>query len=358
MRFAWLVDVRARLAGVPSAACRLVRAPLSRFPGCCRACGQPADQELVRSRHCHDTEHRSFGNPSRRRADDERRVACGADDQPGRVVSAGAVARMRERAPLIERDAFDASIANLAAYLALRRYDLRLLQVDLLGAGLTSLGRLEGRVTPNLDAVIWADDRLFGRNTAERVAFERFFAGQASLVRETDAVFGPRSSPRCSSICSRPTLTSVASIAPTMIQKPGRGWRRMRGLGRLEPDDRCGFSWTSPARRSVPARSRRRSASRACRRATRCCCAGRTRLRRLDSRPRSASPSPVRRWRSWHSCGPVIGSSSRMASWQPSSRRRMSAVPSCEWLASVPRAGSRSRRNGSAFPIPRSPSAP
>ena len=78
------------------------------------------------------------------------------------AVTAGAAARMREWAPLIERDAFDASAANLAAYLALRRHDLRPLQVDLMGAGLSSLGRLEGRVTANLDAVIWAVDRLSG----------------------------------------------------------------------------------------------------------------------------------------------------------------------------------------------------
>ncbi len=131
------------------------------------------------------------------------------------AVSAGAAARMREWAPLIERGAFDASAANLAAYLALRRHDLRPLQVDLMGAGLSSLGRLEGRVTANLDAVIWAVDRLSGKDTAERVAFERFFAGQASLVRNTDAVFGPRSSPRRVRIVV--TLPSEAAADGTLL---------------------------------------------------------------------------------------------------------------------------------------------
>ena len=38
------------------------------------------------------------------------------------------------------------SAENLAAYLALRRYDLRPLQHDLMELGLSSLGRLESRV--------------------------------------------------------------------------------------------------------------------------------------------------------------------------------------------------------------------
>ena len=87
MQCAWPVDVWARPTGVSSAVCSLVRPLLSMFSGCCRACGPPADQELVRSRHGHDTEHRSFGNPSRRSVDDERRVAGSADGQSGRAAS-------------------------------------------------------------------------------------------------------------------------------------------------------------------------------------------------------------------------------------------------------------------------------
>jgi len=43
---------------------------------------------------------------------------------------------------------------NLAYYLALRRRDLRPLQAALVPWGLSSLGRLENRVMPNLDAVL------------------------------------------------------------------------------------------------------------------------------------------------------------------------------------------------------------
>ncbi|MEH1909518.1 MAG: hypothetical protein V7L05_19070 [Nostoc sp.] len=46
------------------------------------------------------------------------------------------------------------SSLNLAYYLALRRHDLRLLQTALMPWGISSLGRIEARVLPNLDAVI------------------------------------------------------------------------------------------------------------------------------------------------------------------------------------------------------------
>jgi pyruvate kinase len=54
----------------------------------------------------------------------------------------------------IEKVDFLDSALNLAYYLALRRRDLRSLQTALMPWGLSSLGRLEGRVMPNLDAVI------------------------------------------------------------------------------------------------------------------------------------------------------------------------------------------------------------
>jgi pyruvate kinase len=52
----------------------------------------------------------------------------------------------------IERQAFRKSCLNLAYYLALRRHDLRALQTALMPWGLSSLGRLEARVLPNLDS--------------------------------------------------------------------------------------------------------------------------------------------------------------------------------------------------------------
>ena len=54
----------------------------------------------------------------------------------------------------IERASFVPSAANLAHYLALRHRDLRSLQVSVMPWGISSLGRLESRVMPTLDAVV------------------------------------------------------------------------------------------------------------------------------------------------------------------------------------------------------------
>src|SRR5689334_23375718 len=56
--------------------------------------------------------------------------------------------------PAIRRRAFRIGVLNLGHYLALRRRDLRRLQEALMVYGLSSLGRLESRVLPTLDAVI------------------------------------------------------------------------------------------------------------------------------------------------------------------------------------------------------------
>ncbi len=56
--------------------------------------------------------------------------------------------------PLIRRRSFRGSALNLAHYLALRKRDIRPLQQALMAWGLSSLGRSEGRVLPNLDAGI------------------------------------------------------------------------------------------------------------------------------------------------------------------------------------------------------------
>ncbi|XWK89167.1 MAG: hypothetical protein U7127_03605 [Phormidium sp.] len=56
--------------------------------------------------------------------------------------------------PSIKRKSFLLSALNLAYYLALRHHDLRPIQTALVPWGLSSLGRSESRVLPNLDAVI------------------------------------------------------------------------------------------------------------------------------------------------------------------------------------------------------------
>jgi pyruvate kinase len=132
------------------------------------------------------------------------------------TVAAEADAAVAAWAPSIVRPAFAASAHNFAAYLALRRRDLRDLQVELMALGLSSLGRLEGRVLANLDAVGWALDRLRGVIGAEPVTHERFWHGQITLGRNTDTVFGPRAAPRRVRIIV--TLPSAAADDPDLAR--------------------------------------------------------------------------------------------------------------------------------------------
>jgi len=94
----------------------------------------------------------------------------------------------------IQRPEFLASALNLAQYIALRRHDLRSLQVALIPWGLSSLGRIEARVMPNLDAVIATLANLCdapGLPSNRHPPIEDFFEGSRLLEQETEALFGP-----------------------------------------------------------------------------------------------------------------------------------------------------------------------
>jgi pyruvate kinase len=84
------------------------------------------------------------------------------------------------------------ALANLAHYLAFRRQDRRGLQRKLMWRGISSLGRLESRVLPTLDAVIVALSAMAGRPCPIMPPEEHdFFDGEARLRHATDALFGP-----------------------------------------------------------------------------------------------------------------------------------------------------------------------
>ncbi|GET39446.1 pyruvate kinase [Microseira wollei NIES-4236] len=94
---------------------------------------------------------------------------------------------------LIHRPVFKSSALNLAYYLALRRHDLRTLQTALMPWGLSSLGRIEARVLPNLDAVIATLGAICGEDPAKLPPHPRlgaFFAGDRLLQQHTEDVFG------------------------------------------------------------------------------------------------------------------------------------------------------------------------
>ena len=90
----------------------------------------------------------------------------------------------------IDRTAFRPSAHNLACYLVLRRRDLRKLQRPLMALGLSSLGRLEGRVLPALRAVRGALSALAGHAPERRPSAAAFFAGEARLQAHTHEILG------------------------------------------------------------------------------------------------------------------------------------------------------------------------
>lgn len=115
------------------------------------------------------------------------------------------------------RSAFLSSVRNLAHYLALRRRDLRELQLALMPLGLSSLGRCESRVLPNIDAVIAALRRIAGEDAAAFPAPEAFFAGQRALAGATAELFGP--APPGRSVYIMVTLSPEAARDPALVEQ-------------------------------------------------------------------------------------------------------------------------------------------
>jgi pyruvate kinase len=84
------------------------------------------------------------------------------------------------------------SARNLLHYLALRRRDLRPLQLRLATLGLSSLGRAESHVLATVDAVLEALHCLAGRDGRPLAAAEgiKFADGQRLLAEHSDALLG------------------------------------------------------------------------------------------------------------------------------------------------------------------------
>lgn len=111
----------------------------------------------------------------------------------------------------------DPALVNLAHYIALRQTDLRSLQRELMQLGLSSLGRLESRVIPTLDAVINALAALSGDESAvvPAIPIPEFFAGETRLQTAADALFGPPPAHRRSRIMV--TIPGEAATTPALL---------------------------------------------------------------------------------------------------------------------------------------------
>lgn len=93
----------------------------------------------------------------------------------------------------IERPEFADSAKNFAHYLALRQFDIRPLQLQLMARGLSSLGRAESRVLPTLDAVRGVLNVLAGQAASTAEPDAAFFAGEAWIAVRTAELLGPSS---------------------------------------------------------------------------------------------------------------------------------------------------------------------
>ena len=101
--------------------------------------------------------------------------------------------------PAIARPGFESSARNLACYLALRRHELRSLQLALTRWGLSSLGRSESRVGSTLDAVIATLGAMCDHDPGTLAPYpheDAVFEGSRVIEREADAVFGGTKSGR------------------------------------------------------------------------------------------------------------------------------------------------------------------
>ncbi|MEQ1899730.1 MAG: pyruvate kinase [Devosia sp.] len=121
-----------------------------------------------------------------------------------------------EARPLIERFGAMPSLTNLAHYMVLRHRDLRPLQQQLAWRGLSSLGRLESRVMPTLDATIAALAAITGQTATPAPTEAEFFSGDHRLATAARALFGPPPVNRATRIMA--TLPTEAADDPRLVR--------------------------------------------------------------------------------------------------------------------------------------------
>lgn len=95
--------------------------------------------------------------------------------------------------PYLDRRPFQAGAENLAAYIAMRRHDMRALQTRLATYGLSSLGRSEGHVLAALDSLLQALKMMLGESAdpakARRLA--QAMSQHEELQQSTALLLGP-----------------------------------------------------------------------------------------------------------------------------------------------------------------------
>ncbi|MBI5006289.1 MAG: pyruvate kinase [Nitrosomonadales bacterium] len=122
--------------------------------------------------------------------------------------------------PHIHSSEFLPSAANMAAYIGLRRQDIREIQSQLAAIGLSSLGRTEGHVLANLDAVIHALEALTGKPQQLKkilATAQTFSENGNDLAHRTQHLFG--AAPRHRSVRIMVTFPGEAATDYTFVRE-------------------------------------------------------------------------------------------------------------------------------------------
>jgi pyruvate kinase len=134
-------------------------------------------------------------------------------------VAAGQNALLAAWQPVLSASDYVRDAANLAAYIAFRREDLRRLQERLSEIGLSSLGRCEGHVMATLDAVAQALDAIGGVCPAEAVLSPLRRAnrqGDKRLKENTQRLLGKE--PKQRRVRIMVTLPTAAAGEPRFVR--------------------------------------------------------------------------------------------------------------------------------------------
>jgi len=139
-----------------------------------------------------------------------------------------------------------ASVANLAAYIALRRNDRSELQMELAERGLSSLGRSEAHVVETLDAVIEA---VRGSSDADGTRVRRAIEqAETLLCARTEALFGPASSSRWTRFMV--TLSARAAQDPDYVRELVQRGMDCARVNLAHDDARCWKAMVDNVRRA------------------------------------------------------------------------------------------------------------
>ncbi len=143
------------------------------------------------------------------------------------------------------------SARNLVHYLALRRHDIRPLQVQLSYLGLSSLGRLEAHVLAGIESVLFALKRMADvplDTTPDPPEPVDFTEGDQSLIEHTNLLLGSPNSERVVRIMV--TMPSEAAEDYTLVRKLMEAGMDVMRINSAHDDEQAWKKMVQHARRA------------------------------------------------------------------------------------------------------------